>query len=136
MLILSYRLVVRNLLLGYLTTSKDKQPVALRAVGGVLGFTEDDFLKVCELSGLKLLLTWEKNNKHFKSSAKAILILSNLHPMQGIYSEIHKLKHIKNLFPIKKTFFQLRLMQGALDPICCFPWVFIMKFSQDCDITE
>ncbi|KAK3093131.1 hypothetical protein FSP39_011514 [Pinctada imbricata] len=40
------KLVVRNLLLGYLTTSKDKQPVALRAVGGVLGFTEEDFLKV------------------------------------------------------------------------------------------
>ena len=34
------------MLMGYLLSPRNKQPEVLRAVGGILGFTEEDFNKV------------------------------------------------------------------------------------------
>lgn len=44
--LLSFRLVIKNMLMGYLLSPRNKQPEVLRAVGGILGFTEEDFNKV------------------------------------------------------------------------------------------
>lgn len=45
-LIFSFRLVIKNMLMSYLLSPRNKQPEVLRAVGGILGFSEEDFDKV------------------------------------------------------------------------------------------
>ncbi|XP_022332076.2 uncharacterized protein LOC111129874 isoform X2 [Crassostrea virginica] len=40
------KLVIKNMLMGYLLSPRNKQPEVLRAVGGILGFTEEDFNKI------------------------------------------------------------------------------------------
>ena len=40
------RLIIKNLFLGYFTTPQNKRHDVLRAIGGVLMFTQDDFEKV------------------------------------------------------------------------------------------
>ncbi|XP_048733760.1 thyroid receptor-interacting protein 11-like isoform X4 [Ostrea edulis] len=40
------KLVIKNMLMGYFLSPKSKQSEVLRAVGGILSFTEDDFNKI------------------------------------------------------------------------------------------
>lgn len=40
------RLVIKNMLLSYVLSPRNKQPEVLRALGGILGFSEEDFEKV------------------------------------------------------------------------------------------
>ncbi|KAL3873668.1 hypothetical protein ACJMK2_036761 [Sinanodonta woodiana] len=45
------KLVIKNLLLGYFTTPKNKRSEVLHAIGGVLGFSLDDFHKIDDHTG-------------------------------------------------------------------------------------
>lgn len=40
------KLVIKNMLLSYLLSPRNKQPEVLRALGGILGFSEEDFEKI------------------------------------------------------------------------------------------
>lgn len=40
------KLVIKNMLMSYLLSPRNKQPEVLRAVGGILGFSEEDFDKI------------------------------------------------------------------------------------------